>query len=158
MSIFRAPESVGNPEKDLFEVVFVDKKKPVLNKPEYPKGYKSWWKNNPEADTFFKGTSYQLKVKLDIPDAIIEEGLTSKETYYEIPEEYEEIEDYESYIGGFPIWIQGNETPIQKNGKIAHFLMTLSGHDDWFRMSIIDGYDLYLFLSNDGELLGVGQS
>ncbi|MCX2680330.1 hypothetical protein OOZ15_10295 [Galbibacter sp. EGI 63066] len=158
ISIFQSPVSSGNFEKDFFKIVRTSRIDNVSQRLSYPKGYLPWWSGHPKESIFSTGLPFTLEEQNFVPQHIIKEGLACKDEFYPIPYEYEKIENFQSYIGGFPVWIQGNESPIQENGEPADFLMKLSGFDDWFQMSIINGYDLYVFLTDSGELKYIGQS
>ncbi len=158
ISIFMVPPALQQNKTQLFEIVMVDKKNINTIRTDYPEEYKPWWNENPKEEVFKSGVPYTLDIKKDIPESIIAEAIYYKGDFYPIPPELEEIEDYGSYVGGFPIWIQGNETPKQDNGENAHFIMKLSGFDTIFQMSLIDGFDVYLFLTEKGKLLSIGQS
>ena len=63
-----------------------------------------------------------------------------------------------NFIGGFPSWVQGAETPAQDDGSPAHFVLQLSGPSALFEESVLGDADVFVFLRDDGTLVSVGQS
>lgn len=158
LSFFKSPMNQEKTKNGMFKIIVVGKDDYIPDIAVYPEGYKPWWTERPDKSKFSDGISFSLEKQDNIPQHIVEEGLMSDEEFYPIPADYEEVECFESYIGGFPLWVQGNETPSQKNGTLSHFFMKLSGFDQWFQTSLINGYDLFVFLTGEGEIQYVGQS
>ncbi|MEM6994988.1 MAG: hypothetical protein AAF721_31030, partial [Myxococcota bacterium] len=130
----------------------------------FPKGYDRWWNDvgHPRASSFERGVSVRLE-RDDVPDDVIADALRCESGGFpEFPEEHEalmeELMEYSNFIGGFPNWIQGAETPEQDDGSPAHFFMQLSGPSDLFGESKLGDADVFLFLTDDGTLISVGQS
>lgn len=118
---------------------------------DYPLGHTPWWDDQYPMELLYQeGLAIYLHEQKISKDIIRGMLLDDKDV---IPD-YDDLNifaDDQSYIGGFPVWFQDEETPLTAEGKRAHFILALNGYNKYFQSSPIDAQVSFLFMDDTGN-------
>lgn len=127
---------------------------------DYPVAYKPWWNDEyPLASEIRAGVAFGLEAQTTIPEPFIRDVLEANQVFFR--SDYEDViydfRNEQSYVGGFPVWSQEDDTPRDAHDNQVHFVLMLNGFDKYFEHSPLGTYDSYLFLDDEGNPFWVGQ-
>jgi hypothetical protein len=118
---------------------------------DYPPGHTPWWDDqHPMELSYNKGHAIQL-CEQKIPKDIIKGMLLDDKDVIPDDDTINKFADDQSYIGGFPVWFQDEETPLSANGKRTHFVLALNGYNRYFKYSPFESQVSYLFFDDSGN-------
>jgi hypothetical protein len=136
--------------------------KDLTSKPkiEYPENYNKWWDEEYEYSEYYKcGRNFGLKI-LDKPtrEEVSKVMNNTLESFEVIENELRQYAIGGSYLGGFPIWSQSEETPKDSNGQNMTFLMKINGSNVLFAISPIEDVNIFFFYDSNNQFQWVIQS
>jgi hypothetical protein len=153
ITIFYQPKIQG--KKSPFRAVY-RKANQILDNTKAPDGYDPNWIKNKEQNVMVDGLSFEMK-KINVPDNDVAEGFTNT-TDSDLPKNLEKIRGSHSFVGGYPIWLQGAAFPKASKSSSWFYFMMLNGFADYFQATPFEGVDSFIFLQPDGVIESVSQT
>ena len=159
ITIFYYPvKKVDGKQPDPFEAVYLEFNDRYLKDlPRHPKEYNPQKTNNANNDVVTNGVQFDQQQIKEISQKQISESLVNQETS-ELPQPLAKLRGMNSFIGGFPMWLQEPNTPKAKDGSDAFYLFMLNGFTDYTKSTPFEGVDLFIFLDKTGKVYSVAQT
>lgn len=149
----------GPPLTDTLEVYWLDES--ALNQgpaSDYPDDYEPWWyEDDPQAAAYRNGRTAHLQQLDVVPEGAIKEVLAGEQMPGDLPRPLVELVGTHSFVGGFPIWVQEDETPLDEEGERMNYILTLNGFHPLLETSPVALGVLYLFSDQVGQSIWIAQ-
>lgn len=150
----------GPPLTDALEVHWLDESDleqgPAA---DYPDDYEPWWyDDDPQATAYREGRAVHLRQLDIVAEDTVREVLYGEQDLEDLPESLMELADAHSLAGGFPVWVQADETPLDDSGEPMSHILTLNGYQPLLESSPVGLGMLYLFSDRIGQAVWIAQS